>query len=48
MEVYKEECFCPLLKEIRFQPCINPPTADYLLEKIVKLIEEKGEYNCDL
>ena len=44
MEVYNEVCFCPMIKDVKLLPCINPPTANYLLEIIVNMIEQNDTY----
>ena len=45
--MFRGECWCPLLKEVRFQPCVNQPAADFLLEAITQLIEQKGQYTTE-
>ena len=45
LEVFDERCYCPHLKDVTFMPCVNPPTAEYLLDTIVTMIEQNGSYN---
>ena len=44
LEVFNETCYCPKLSEVKFLPCLNPPTSDTLLEGIVNMIENNDHY----
>lgn len=44
MEVFSGTCFCPMLKDVKFLPCLHPPPADQLLELIAAMIEGNESY----
>ena len=46
-EVYLGKCYFPLLHDIRLEPCLNPPSADYLVEVLANLIENNGNYDSE-
>ena len=43
-EVRAKECFCPLLKDITFLPCVHPPTTSQLVDGITDMLENNGNY----
>ena len=43
-EMYTGKCHCPRYAEIKFLPCGDPPSAEFLRDEMVRNIEENGAY----
>ena len=44
-EVRSEVCFCPMLNNISFKACPNPPTNVELVDFITNMIETNNGYS---
>ena len=47
MEVFRDVCFCPMLKDVKFLPCLHPPTAGQLVDIIATMIENNDSYETE-
>ena len=44
LEVFKDECHCPRVKDVRILPCLSPPTIAFLVDMIAGTIENHPGY----
>ena len=43
-EMYLGKCHCPIYADMKFLPCVDPPSAEILRDELVRIIEENGAY----
>ena len=46
-EVREGKCFCPMLKDMTFLPCVSPPTTSYLVDYIANMLENNDQYQSE-
>jgi hypothetical protein len=47
MEIFQEVCYCPMMKDVKFLPCLHPPTADQMVEIIATMIDGNDSYESE-